>query len=138
MAMLRPALRMYLHGKAACQSRGKRGDSGLAGRDARLHIVTMEVQHERLVGAPAQLDALAFGGAQYTLGRRHAALHDANLERADGGLRTFVGSDDWQRKVRAERNASRDKTRDAGEVARAACIFQRASNPCLPDRVIVA
>jgi len=99
---------MDRHGKAARQPRRERRDGGLAGRDARLDVVTMEVQDERLVGAPAQLDALALGGAQYTLRRRHAALRDAKLERADDGLRAFVAGHDGQRRARAERDDSRE------------------------------
>ena len=60
---------MDRHGKAASQPRRERRDGGLAGLDARLDLVTMEVQDERLFGAPAQLDALALGCAQHALRR---------------------------------------------------------------------
>ncbi len=108
MAMLRPAFAVDFHREAACQPRRERGDGGLAGRDARLEIVSMDMQDERLVGGPAQFDALALGRAQHALRRRHAALRDAKLERANGGLRAFVAGDDRLGKARAERNDSRD------------------------------
>jgi hypothetical protein len=68
----------------------------------------MQVEDERLVGRPAQLDALALGGAQHALRRRHAALRDAKLKRANCGLRVFVAGDDRLCKARAKRNHSRD------------------------------
>jgi hypothetical protein len=86
MTMARRALAMDRHGKAAGQPRRERRDGGRAGRDARLDVVTVEVQDERLIGAPAQLDALALGGAQYALRRRHAPLGDLNLEAAERRL----------------------------------------------------
>jgi hypothetical protein len=94
MVLLRAALAMERHAKAAGQPRRESRDGGLAGRDARLDVVTMEVQDEGLVGAPAQLDALALGCAQHALRRRHAALRDAKLERPDGGLWAFGVGDD--------------------------------------------
>ena len=88
------ALAMNRHGKAARQARRERRDGGLAGRDARLDVVTVEVQEQRLVAAPAQLDVLALGCAQHALRRRHAALLDAKLEAAGGGSRAFgAGAD---------------------------------------------
>lgn len=87
MLMLRAALAMDLHCKAARQPRRKRRNRGLAGGDARLDVVTVEVQDERLVGAPAQLDALALGRAQHALRRRHTALGDLNLEAPERRLR---------------------------------------------------
>jgi hypothetical protein len=45
------------------------------------------VQDERLVGAPAQLDALALGRAQHALRRRHTARGDLNLEAPERRLR---------------------------------------------------
>ena len=119
MPMPRPALRMDLHGEAAGQPRLERRDGGLAGRDARFDVVTMKVQDERLVGAPAQLDALALGGAQHALRRRHAALRDAKFERARGGWRALGAGDDWLCKACAERDDSCD-------------------NPCCRHCVIVA
>ena len=92
--------------------------AGLPGLDARLDFVTVEMQDERLVGAPAQLDALALGCAQHPLRRRHAALRDAKLERAGGGSRAFAACHDRQRKARAKRDDSRD-------------------NPCCQHRAIV-
>ena len=104
-----PALAVDRDRKAPRQPRGERRDGALAGLDARLDFVTVQVQHERLVGAPAQLDALALGRAQHTLRRRHAALCDVKLERVSGGLRAFPARYDRQRKARAERDDSRDK-----------------------------
>ena len=74
--MPRPALAVDFHREAAGQPCREGGDGGRAGRDARLDVVTMQVEDERLVGRPAQLDALALGGAQHALRRRHAALRD--------------------------------------------------------------
>ncbi len=92
--MALPASAVDRYGKAAGQPRRERRDSGLAGLDARLDFVTVEVQDERLIGAPAQLDALALGCAQHALRRRHAALRDAKLECAGGGLRAFGAGED--------------------------------------------
>jgi len=107
-AMLRPALGMDGHGKTARQARRKRGAGGRPGRDARLDVVTMQVQDKRLVGGPAQLDALALGRAQHLLRWRHAALRYAKLERAQAGWWTLGVGDDRQRKAWTERNDSRD------------------------------
>jgi len=107
-ALFRSALGMDRHGKAACQARCEGGYGGPAGRDARFDIVTVEMQDERLVGRPAQLDALALGGAQHALRRRHAALRDVKLERPNSGSRAFVAGDDRLCKARAERDDCRD------------------------------
>ena len=108
MALFRSALGMDRHGKAACQARCEGGYGGPAGRDARFDIVTVEMQDERLVGAPVQFDALALGGAQHALRRRHAALRDVKLELAGGGLRALGAGDDRLCKACAERDNCRD------------------------------
>lgn len=118
MAMLRAGFAVDRHGKAAGQPRRESRDGGLAGRDARLEVVTMEVQDERLVGAPAQLDLLALGYAQHALRRRHAALRDVKLKRAGGGVRAFGAGYDRKCKARAGRDDSRE-------------------NPCCQHRAIV-
>ena len=93
-AMLRSTLGMDSNGKAPGEPCGERRDGGFAGLDTRLEIVTMQVQDEGLVGSPAQFDAFALGCAQDTLRLRHAAVRDAKLEGAVGGLRAFVAGHD--------------------------------------------
>ena len=117
--MALPTFAMDLYGKAARQPRRERRDGGLARPDARLDLVTVEVQDERLVGAPAQLDALALGCAQHPLRGRHAALRDLKLKCVGGGSRAFAARHDRLRRAGAERDDSRD-------------------NPCCQHRAIVA
>ena len=49
---------MDFHWEAASESRRKRRDRGLAGRDARLDVVTREMQEERLVGGDTRRSAI--------------------------------------------------------------------------------